>query len=245
MHKNKILIALLAFCTLLISCKPEDVKTFTFTNELPQQVTVNIYNTEADYLGNKNMVYSGTVDASGKLDVPYSVFKSGAVQYYIDWYSADYEYSNWNEFYTTTFKLTPTENGSYTISPENNYIGLLRKIMLNGNGTGSTWKTTGSFDNNAFWNSLSEENRAYEFVFDKSVSVAVTTKNQRSVYDIGCFGYKDDLMLRLAKTINSTTIAYLSFRLADNIIPANTNKLLLSDLTGQSSGPSALIVERQ
>lgn len=135
----------LALCIaiLLIGCKKDEAVKgdFRFSNKLSQEVTVNVYPSLDDYYANTNLVKTVQVGADASGTIPLASFTKDK-DYYVDWYTTDYKYSNWSLFngvikeINTYITINPSKNASYTIqSGESIY----RQLFINGNGTGSQW----------------------------------------------------------------------------------------------------------
>ena len=243
----KVLYPLLMACLTFQACKKEDnVKKFTFTNKLPQKIVVDIYGSEDDYYNNTNRLYTGIAPANNILDIPYSIFKNEKQLHYIDWYSEDYTYSNWNDV-TNDDIITPSDSSGFTTADaEHSYIQTARQLAIGGNGIKSKWKTTGSVHNNQLWNALSPNERDYEIELRKDMKATVKAKN--TTFDCPVrFSLSYGNLNIMLKTKDAFIL--LSHRYFDNTIdttiPPNSNKLFLFDPTGLSNGLEGLYVEKQ
>jgi hypothetical protein len=159
------LVLFMAACT-----KPHEQiteSTYTFTNQTGQRVTLDLYPTKTDYGKNTNRLQRLVLgpDSSDKLKL--NVGQS----YWVDWYTDDYAYNNWNlnsnevglrqELKVADIDDTRTLSGGYKDTT--------RSIMLNGSGTSSTWKGIVSASTGA--------DGIHVFVFQKDLTLIHTFTN--------------------------------------------------------------------
>lgn len=137
----------------IVSCKkaPETkdipLQDFTFNNRLTESVTVDIYSKTGDYANAANTMMTFKIDAQGKHTIPGSSFAKGQ-EYYTDWYTDGYTQSNWpyNAEHSrhspklNPMTILPSINSSYIIY-EYPAEQVLRKALINNNGTETTWQT--------------------------------------------------------------------------------------------------------
>ena len=140
----------LALCTMLTACTkhaaPKD-STYTFTNTVPERITVDVYNSEADYVNNANRAGRYNVDAGS--DVKITLPAPGTV--WLDWYSSGFTYNNWRRYgtgggggsngskYLAETPVAIVDDHVYLESAWN-YGDTSRSVILNGDGTSSTWE---------------------------------------------------------------------------------------------------------
>lgn len=143
---------LLSGCT-----KKSGSYTYTFVNQTDQTISINIYRTLSDYTDNSITVVRGSVKPHDNFAIPSSAL-TDSKDYYVDWYSEDFAYSNWGDT-TTTIKFTPsTENNTFIISnaQKNNYRRLCRSGLLKQ----TWWKAIDAYsDTNSsvsVWHTLSD-----------------------------------------------------------------------------------------
>jgi hypothetical protein len=189
MNITKLLLTVASIAILGTSCTPEKqgVKQYdyTYTNKTGKDVTVNIYKTWADYNSESNVYITGVAPANGgTFVVPSSDFSPG-VKYYVDWYSADRTYTNWqnrqsfyDEFNTS---FVPTyQNNKNPLESVNDYA----RPMFIGNGLASTWVAVDGVaypgGNTTEWADLPESYKYRKITFKKDFSCVYYYQNDTS-----------------------------------------------------------------
>jgi len=187
-RKNSIFpLSCLCFVLLALSCKKEKKTnneiTYTnvlFSNTISEELNLRIYNSLQDYYNNANIIQKGVIPANGQLQMPnMQVGKT----YYLEWYSDDYTYSNWYNYYrkTDSSTITPTliGNDTFTINLQNTIHCFNRLLSLNDSGTSSTWKAIGGVSNFVVdpWDSLTENERYRVLVLRKDFSATYYHKD--------------------------------------------------------------------
>lgn len=142
-----LLLLSIAACKKDPETKDIPLQDFTFSNRLTESVTVDIYSKTDDYNNAANPMMTFKIDAQGKHTIPGSSFTKGQ-EYYTDWYTDGYTVSNWP--YNAEHSRYSPELNHMTIMPSKNssYIiydypaeQVLRKALINNNGTQTTWQT--------------------------------------------------------------------------------------------------------
>lgn len=147
--KNISVLTVMAAMMTVAACRKKDKEAeYNFTNHLPvATATVDIYSSKYDYDQQQNALYSFVVDANSTYRMALGSLKEGQT-YYIDWYTADYEYNNWvMDKYTgrnayVAYKAGPA-NYVYTLDAF--YKGPARNTFLSGNDTATRWKAVGAY----------------------------------------------------------------------------------------------------
>jgi hypothetical protein len=136
-------IAALAFC----SCNKKDliqsVSTYTFTNSLESDVTIDIYNNQSDYYNRKNALKTLTIPVGNTLPIEFESVRN----YWLDWYTSDFLYNNWATSFDGTASLIGYPPPKLNIASENDNIiisgsnpDMSRSVILNGNDLSSSWR---------------------------------------------------------------------------------------------------------
>lgn len=185
MNITKLLLTAATISMLGTSCTPEKkgVKQYdyTYTNKTGKDITINIYKTVSDYNANSNAYITGVATANGgTFVVPSSDFDPG-IRYYVDWYSPDYTYTNWqnrqgfyDEFQTS---FIPTyQNNRNALESVNDYA---RPMFLGGgDDLESTWVAVDGVaypgGNTTEWADLPESYKYRKITFRKDFSCTYT-----------------------------------------------------------------------
>ena len=138
MNITKLLLTAACVSILATGCtqQNEGVKQYdyTYTNNTGKDIRIDIYNTIDDYNNNTNPYLKGVAVANGGTYViPSSDFVPNQ-KYYVDWYTDDYTYTNWqnrqgfyDEFITS---FVPTYQSNFNkLESVNDYA---RIVFLNG-----------------------------------------------------------------------------------------------------------------
>jgi hypothetical protein len=120
---------------------------YTFTNTMSVPLTLDVYPSMDDYNRNTNLIHAYPLAPGASAIIPLEFGRT----YGLDWYSADYGYSNWvdrDNTQATTIRtlspmaaLAPSALGDH-LSLTVNAADTTRSIFLNGSGTSSSWKLT-------------------------------------------------------------------------------------------------------
>src|ERR1043165_9600450 len=106
---------------------------YTYDNKTGKDINIDIYQSLDDYNNNRNVYIHGVAPAGGSFTVASTDF-AAEQKYYVDWYSNDYTYTNWQNrqgFYdefTTEFIPTDQKNRN-PLESVNDYA---RIVFLNG-----------------------------------------------------------------------------------------------------------------
>lgn len=190
MNITKLLLTAATVSILGVSCTPEKqgVKPYdyTYTNKTGKDITINIYQSIDDYNSNSNVYITGVAPAGGTFVIPSSDFQPG-IRYYVDWYSADYTYTNWqnrqgfyDEFQTS---FIPTyQNNKNPLESVNDFA---RPMFLGGgNELESTWIAVGGVaypgGNTTEWENLPESYKNRRITFRKDFSCTYYYQNDTS-----------------------------------------------------------------
>ena len=167
------------------ACKktPPDPNTVTIVNRISEDVVLDIYADMNGYATNSGTkVFSQTVGALSRVDIPPSVLQPG-VTYYMDWHNANYSKNNWfNDAFKTTepyfVAITPVKgDNAYDLAA--NLGGMARTTFLNDTGITTHWVAVGAylFSNNtgyvSFWDSLSTDEQYHEVTVNKNFTAVL------------------------------------------------------------------------
>lgn len=145
MNVTKLLLTVASVSILATSCQQDQgVKQYdyTYTNKTGKDILIDIYPTLQDYNNNTNPYLKGVAVANGGTYVIPSSDFVPEQKYYVDWYSSDYTYTNWqnrqgfyDEFVTA---FVPTFQSNWNkLESVNDYA---RLVFLNGGAaTESKW----------------------------------------------------------------------------------------------------------
>jgi hypothetical protein len=148
MRPYKYAICALVFGLLALSaCKRHDeiqrISTYTFTNGMGVSLTMDLYPSMDDYNGCRNRISSVELAPGASKAVQLEALKT----YGVDWYSADYKYSNWVEPAIRNAGPTVSTPPELEVAMADDRRMLMidrpdmsRLLLLNGNGSSSTWK---------------------------------------------------------------------------------------------------------
>lgn len=191
MHISRLQILSLATIALLTgSCKKEsnDHSDVTFTNQMSEKVTLDIYSSEKDYAGNSNIMLRKVLSPNENTILPGSTFKSGSA-YFMDWYTNDLKHHNWfNDNYpvastATQVKFTPVAgNNTYYIKPQ--AAAGARSVFLKGGISSSRWTAVGvyAYSKNtgyvSYWDNLSPKERFREVTVNKNFTINYSYQNE-------------------------------------------------------------------
>lgn len=188
MNQSRIMVLLLASTFLFAeSCKKkeDDNTDVTFTNQLSEKVTLDIYSSADDYAKGNNLVLRKVLSAKENTILPGSTFAAGS-SYYMDWYSDGMQYNNWfNDKFpvggsTVAFKPVP---GSNTYYMKTEFANHARATFLPGNAVSSKWtavnvyaysKTTGYI---SYWQNLSPQEKYREVTVNKNFTATYNHQN--------------------------------------------------------------------
>jgi hypothetical protein len=188
MYQSRItILTILLFVMTAGSCKKEDKDNtdVTFTNNLSEKVTLDIYASEEDYASGNNRLLRKTLNAQENTVLPGNTFKTGQT-YYMDWYSDKYYYHNWfNDNYPVgkskvMFKPVPGNN-TYYFNHESS--GGARAVFLQDNKTSSRWTAVTAFTHSSstgyidYWSQLSADERYREVTVNKNFKVLYSHKD--------------------------------------------------------------------
>jgi hypothetical protein len=161
-------------------------------NNTDKEITVKVHATFNDYATNRrtNDGYTFTVPAESEMVAPLA-FGS----YYIDWYSGDFQYSNWgteldetfssdNASNAVTFKFSETRT-NYTINPNNTITKFLDT------GGRALWTTRGAMKDGA----AVSTKRIVELDIYKSYTVTVRYDKGAKTYKIFTKKFSDNMAL--------------------------------------------------
>src|SRR5690606_39256803 len=120
---------------------------YTFVNHLFEDITLDIYYSKENYDQQSNKVSSLSITANSNYRMPLNSLEEGHT-YYIDWYTADFEYNNWvidaqtgKEPYVA---YTPGP-GNYSYIAKSEYRGPGRNTFLSGYDTATQWKAVDAY----------------------------------------------------------------------------------------------------
>jgi hypothetical protein len=187
MNFSKLVLACSAIAISIAGCTPEKKGVqqyeYTYTNNTTKDIRVDLYKTLVDYNTQSNLYLSSIVPANGGTYViPSSEFEANA-KYYVDWYSSDYTYTNWqnrlgffDEFNTG---FIPTHQKNYNMLESiNDYA---RLVFMNGNGTESHWVAIDGVaypgGNTTSWAELPESYKYRKLSFYKDFSCKLFKMN--------------------------------------------------------------------
>jgi len=188
MNLTRLLLLAAGFSVFGAACTPEKKSVqqydYTYTNNTNKDIRVDIYQSLNDYNHNTNIYQSGIAVANGgTYVVPSSDFQAGA-KYYVDWYSNDYTYTNWqnrqgfyDEFVTS---FVPThQNNKNPLQSVNDYA---RLVFLDGGAATEThWVAVDGYafpgGNHTEWANLPDNFKYRKFTFKKDFSCVYYSKN--------------------------------------------------------------------
>ena len=159
----------------IVSCKKHEIakeSNYTLTNSTGQRLTVDVYNTKEDYTNNTNRSSQYFLEANQDLRVKLKA--PGTL--YLDWYSDNYSYNNWdynrsNNVITLMAETPVAIEDDHVYLTNNFYPDTSRSVLLNGSGTSSTWEFAVPFQNGTI------QTGKYRFVFRKDFSGRYTFTN--------------------------------------------------------------------
>ena len=173
-----VLLAAMAFMV-IASCKKSDSAKaaekvdFKFSNNVPSPIHIDIYGTRGNYYDNRSPLASADLSLNG--DHTFTGLTSGQ-EYFIDWYSPDYNYNNWYNgqgIPSLYVGFTPTAANTYAQLNHLPQIDYSRTLLIGGNGTASSWRAISAYKGNVyFWDSLSAETQSKRLTFNKNFSGA-------------------------------------------------------------------------
>lgn len=168
-------------CVFASACrKDKDESAVTYVNNVPQQVTLDIYPNMAAYASGSNQTIRQTINGSDKAIIPGDNFVPG-LTYYVDWYTDDNMYNNWfNDKFpggNGTVAIAPVvgSNTYYTSDYNKNYNKL---VFLNGNGTQTSWIAIDAYQYSAVtgyvsvWNNMNLNERYQEITVRKDFTAS-------------------------------------------------------------------------
>lgn len=190
MNLTKLLLTVASVSILATSCQPEKgVKQYdyTYTNKTGKDIYIDIYTSAEDYNSNTNPYLKGIAVANGGTYViPSSDFEDNK-KYYVDWYTGDYTYTNWqnrqgfyDEFITS---FVPTfQNNQNRLESVNDYA---RLVFLNGGAaTESNWVAVDgvAYPNGDYteWNDLPASYKYRKMTFRKDFSCTLYYQSSTS-----------------------------------------------------------------
>lgn len=179
---------LAVICLLMGSCKKEgkDNTEVSFTNQLSEKVTLDIYVSADDYAKSNNVMLRKVLAPNENTTLPGNTFANGTT-YYMDWYSDNFYYNNWfNDTYPVgtsrvTFKPVPGNN-TYYIKQE--FAGSARSIYLANNAASSKWSTVNvyAYSKNtgyvSHWQNLTPQEKYREVTVNKNFTVIYNHQNE-------------------------------------------------------------------
>lgn len=148
---NTKLTTLLLFSIILLTTACEKTsnsksdESYTLHNESSKKLNFIIYKTEQDYNEAKNAIYKAVLqpNTNHKVNTPQI---SGYGEYYLDWYTDDYQYTNWRYGsipyeHASHKQIFIDDNSSFTVKDENLRKIIGRVVWLGNSGQYlSTWK---------------------------------------------------------------------------------------------------------
>ena len=169
------ILGLLLLTAILPGCaKREGLKTqstYAFTNQSGRQVTFDVYRTEEDYTEQQNRLHQYIIEPNASQPV---VMDVGSICW-IDWYSSDYSYNNWQSERSSYNRSSPPP--ALNIAAEDQQMILkpaiqdtARSVLINGGGLSSRWRCTIS-------NANPQINGTHEFLFKKDFTCTYTYTN--------------------------------------------------------------------
>ena len=178
-------------CSILLvapGCKKDgkDLTDVTFTNQIGETVTLDIYPTLGDYGNNTNSTLRRTILPYESIVLPGSTFKAGQ-SYYMDWYTKDHYYSNWyNDKFPNDISyvvIEPVEaNNTYYMTPT--FLGTKQAVFLDTFETKTHWKAVDVFQYSAstgyvsVWDLTSANDQYKEITINKNFTASFTYKNE-------------------------------------------------------------------
>ncbi|MBL7719556.1 MAG: hypothetical protein JNL72_12015 [Flavipsychrobacter sp.] len=193
MNITKLLLTAASVGLLATSCTPEKKGVqqyeYTYTNSTANDIRVDIYGSLEDYNNNRNLYMSGIATANGgTYVVPSSEFEANK-QYYVDWYSSDYTYTNWQNrqgFYdefSTGFIPTYQKNRN-ALQSVTDYARLV--FLDGGNGTETRWVAVDGVaypgGNTTEWADLPENYKYRKMTFRKDFSCTLYYKDDAGLF---------------------------------------------------------------
>lgn len=168
-----IALVFIAACKKSESAKTVEKVDFRFSNNVPEPLHVDIYNTRGDYYDNRSPVASADLSLNG--EHTFTSLNSGQ-EYYIDWYSPDFNYNNWYNgpgIPSLEVGFTPTAANTYAQINHLSQIDYSRKLLIGGNGTASNWRAVAAYKGTVyFWDSLSTAGKSKQLAFSKNFTGA-------------------------------------------------------------------------
>jgi hypothetical protein len=189
MHITKLMLLAAGISILGAGCTKEKKSVqqydYTYTNSTNKDIRVDIYKSIADYNNNTNLYLTGIAAANGgTVVVPSSDFQAG-VKYYVDWYTNDYTYTNWQNrqgFYDefeTSF-LPTYQNNKNTLESVNDYARLV--FLGGGAATETNWIAIDGVaypgGNTTQWADLPDSYKYRKFKFKKDFSCTYYSKTE-------------------------------------------------------------------
>lgn len=178
---------LMIFATAWQGCKKEkDNEAVTIVNRLDKTVTFDLYDSEADYATNSNLLKRTVIAAGENAILPSNIFEDGGT-FYMDWYTEDYYHNNWyNDDYPVTgqrVRISP-KVGANTYYLEPGYKGNGRTAFLNGAGTQTSWIAIGAYlyshstGYSDRWNLIPVNERYRQIVVNKDFTAQYARRNE-------------------------------------------------------------------
>ena len=142
--------------------------TYTFVNQTDKIINIYIYRTLSDYNDGQYYVVGGSIKPNGTFPIPSNVLTDSR-DYYVDWYSADFNYSNWGDT-NSVIKFTPSrdQNIFYVAPTKQNNI---RKVCLSGNLGSTSWIAVDAYADSAdvsIWSSLTEPEKYEQIILNRN-----------------------------------------------------------------------------
>lgn len=136
--RHYILILLLLSVSACIKDPSTQQKAFTFKNESSRDIDLIVYKNQEDYYESKNATYKVSLKAGESKEVEDTNLEEDG-DYFIDWYTKDYKYTNWvyrspNDPTTGDMIYYSTSGQAYTVTDADMSLVLGRNIWLGSNG---------------------------------------------------------------------------------------------------------------
>jgi hypothetical protein len=155
--QHKFTITIVAFLTLAMACKKSSdtndnlVKEYVFNNAISVPINVKVYESLVDYKNSANPVYASVVPPYSKVNW---TLPTAGKQYYIDWFSSEYNMSNWgykrllDNSYECKLPLDLNYNQiTFSYNEYNN--PWCRNSIINGNNPQTQWSCVDILDINS------------------------------------------------------------------------------------------------
>lgn len=171
MKYNYFLIFIVGLLLISSGCnKQSSVYTYTIVNQTDKVINVYIYRTLSDYSDGQYNVVGGSINPNSTFPIPSNVLLDSR-DYYIDWYSADFNYSNWGDS-SAVNKFTPSrdQNIFYIAPTKPNNI---RKVCLSGNLDVTSWKAVDAFADSAdvsIWSNLTPVQKYQQIILNRNLT---------------------------------------------------------------------------